>query len=169
MDPFAAALANLPTVRGNWLTLSGRNGCGKTMLARLLYAYARRVNPFGGSLWTQTDSNTSRRPGVVWLNEVDFVRRCKEGEYDLPEYLGEDWLVVMDDMGASRDKTGFAGDMLFRFCVARAERLTMFTTNFSAKQIAEQIDPRITSRLIRDGNQLINVTAGDYALRKQVA
>ena len=164
-NPFSVALAETATI-GPWLTLSGKNGCGKTMLAKQIFAYGQSVDPFSHSLWLATDSNTTRRPKVVWLDEVNFIKRCKDGEYDLPEYLAEDWLVVVDDLGASRDKTGFAGDMLFRLCNSRIGKFTIFTTNFNAKQIAEQIDPRITSRLIRDGNRFINITAGDYAIRQ---
>lgn len=167
-NPFIAALDD-PRPQGAWLTLSGRNGCGKTMLARQLFNYAARIDPFGGSIWKQTDSNTSRRPKVVWLDEVTFIGRCKDGEYDLPEYLGEDWLVVIDDLGASRDKTNFAGEMLFRLCNARAEKFMIFTTNLERKQIAETVDPRIASRMVRDNNRAITITAGDYGVRQTIA
>lgn len=165
-NPFHGALAT-PPCAGRWLTLAGLNGCGKTMLARQLYNHAKAINPFGGALWKKTDSNTSRRPNVVWIDEVEFSSRCKGGEYDLPEYLGEDWLVVLDDMGASRDTTGFVGDMIFRLCNARREGFTIFTTNLSHEQVATRIDPRVASRLIRDGNIAVRIKAGDYANRQR--
>ncbi len=167
-NPFAAALGE--TVgRGCWLTLSGKNGCGKTMLARQLFNFARRVDPYGSSIWRQTDSNTTRRPKVVWLDYVAFISRCKNGEHDLPEYLGEDWLVVMDDFGAARDKSGYDAEIAFRFCNARRDGFTIFTTNFERKDIADKIDPRISSRMVRDNNRAVTITAGDYGVRQTLA
>lgn len=150
-----------------WLTLSGLNGCGKTHLARRIYAHAAAYYPYSGPVWVASDSRrlNSRRPQCVWLDEVEFVHRCKNGEYDLPQYLGDDWLVVIDDLGASRDKSGFAGEMIFKLCNSRVGKLTLFTTNLTLPQISEQIDPRIASRLIRDGNKFLRIKAGDYAMR----
>ncbi len=166
--PIGAILADLVDIRlaPYWLTLSGVNGCGKTFLANQLGQHAQRVSPYASAPYERdkTDDN-DRRPRVVWFDEVNFVKRCRDGEYDLPEYLGRDWLVIIDDLGASRDKTGFAGDMLFRLCNARIGKFTMFTTNLDLPNIANRIDARITSRLIRDGNTFIRIEAGDYALR----
>ncbi len=169
-DPFTAALNQVTTPKpGTWLTLAGVNGCGKTMLANQAYSYVLRHYPFAGSVWIAGERwrLTTRRPRCVWIDEVSFSKRCKEGEYDLPEYLAEDWLVVLDDLGASRDKSGFTGEMLFRLCNARIGKFTLFTTNLDLRAIAEQIDPRITSRLIRDGNEFKAIAAGDYSLRKR--
>jgi len=152
-----------------WLTLSGPNGCGKTYLANALGQYAQAVSPYGSMLaWYDRDKkdDNDRRPRVVWFDEVNFIKRCREGEYDLPEYLGRDWFVIIDDLGASRDKTGFAADMLFRLCNARVGKFTLFTTNLDLPQIADRIDVRITSRLIRDANKFIRIKAGDYAMRR---
>lgn len=168
-DPFAAALASVSNPPPQtWLTLAGVNGCGKTMLAAQAFQFVSRNYPFAGSVWISGDRGrlTSRRPKCVWIDEVSFSKRCKEGEYDLPEYLGEDWLVVLDDLGASRDKSGFTGEMLFRLCNARVGKFTMFTTNLDLTGITTQIDPRIASRLIRDGNQFKAISAGDYSIRK---
>lgn len=169
-DPFSMAMNQVSNPKpGTWLTLAGVNGCGKTMLANQAFSYVSRHYPFAGSVWISGERGrlTTRRPKCVWIDEVAFSKRCKEGEYDLPEYLGEDWLVVLDDLGASRDKSGFTGEMLFRLCNARIGKFTLFTTNLDLRGIAEQIDPRITSRLIRDGNEFKAITAGDYSLRKR--
>lgn len=73
---------------------------------------------------------------------------------------------MLDDLGASRDKTGYTGECLFRLCNARVGKFTLFTTNLDLKGISERIDPRIASRLIRDGNEFKAITAGDYAIRQ---
>lgn len=167
-NPFEVALAGaINGTAPKWLTLAGVNGCGKTMLARQLFTYVARNYPHAtGPRIAGHGFLSSRRPEVVWIDEVRFVQRCKSGEYDLPEYLGEDWLVVVDDLGASRDKSGYAGEMLFKLCNARIDKFTVFTTNLALDQIGTQIDPRIMSRLIRDGNKFCHIKAGDYAVRQ---
>ena len=169
-DPFSQAIGEATNPKpGTWLTLAGVNGCGKTMLANQAYSYVSRHYPFAGSVWISGERGrlTSRRPKCVWIDEVSFSKRCKEGEYDLPEYLADDWLVVLDDLGASRDKSGFTGEMLFRLCNARIGKFTLFTTNLDLAGVSNQIDPRIASRLIRDGNEFKAITAGDYSIRKR--
>jgi DNA replication protein DnaC len=167
-NPFTAAMHGLTHGHAlKWLTLSGVNGCGKTLLARQLKNFVARNYPYAsGPRIAGHGFLSSRRPEVVWIDEVNFVQRCKSGEYDLPEYLGEDWLVVVDDLGASRDKSGYAGEMLFKLCNARIDKFTLFTTNLSLDQVGAQIDPRIMSRLIRDGNKFCQIKAGDYAVRQ---
>lgn len=150
-----------------WLTLSGVAGCGKTMLATMLFNEAKKHNPAGDGLWIDPTGRGARRPKNVWLDASRFADRMKEGEFDLPEYLVDDWLVVMDDLGASRDKTSFVADATYRFCNARRDKWTIFTTNLTLPEISERIDERVASRLIRDNNALISIRAGDYAMARR--
>jgi DNA replication protein DnaC len=155
-----------------WLTLAGIHGSGKTMLASQVFQAGRQYNPGeykNNPIWV-TGSGVhdphQRRPNCVWLHSAKFADRMRGGEYDLPEYLRADYLVVMDDLGAARDKTEFVVDALYRLADLRMHRWTIWTTNLSAKEINERMDPRISSRLIRDENKFVTITAGDYAMRK---
>ena len=111
---------------GHWLTLAGPVGCGKTMLARQIFAEAKKHNTAGNasiyvrSKWDESD----RRPGCAWFDVMTFAKRMRGGEYDLPEYLARDFIVVMDDLGAERDTSGFIADAMFRFCNARLGKWT---------------------------------------------
>ncbi len=88
------------------------------------------------------------------------------GEWDLPEYLRADYLVTVDDLGRSRDTAaGTFADGLCRLADNRLGRWMIWTTNLTLPEIASRLDPRIASRLIRDDNRLVNIKAGDYALR----
>src|ERR1043166_9356207 len=84
-----------------WLTYTGVPGCGKTMLARQVFEAARAHNPGEThTLWctgTGFYDERRRRPRRVWLSATEFADRMRRGEYDLPEYLGADFLVVLDD------------------------------------------------------------------------
>lgn len=149
-----------------WLTLSGVAGCGKTMLAEQIGRAAMPHNPGNVNLW----QSPRRRPKVVWMDATKFASRIKSGEeYDLPEYLGDDFLVVFDDLGTARDKTDYVADATYRFCNARREGWTVFTTNLTLGEISAKVDERVASRLIRDRNQMLRITAPDYALAKRAA
>lgn len=152
-----------------WLTFTGVPGCGKTFLARQIFEAAKPYNPGNPSLRISGSGyfdERRRRPGCVWLTATQFADRLRAKEYDLPEYLAADFIVVLDDLGAARDTTAFIAEAVYRLCNERLGRWTLFTSNLSATAIAEQIDPRVASRLIRDGNKAHRITAPDFALRR---
>jgi hypothetical protein len=152
-----------------WLTITGAQGVGKTMLARETFEFARaNCNPGRHSLWiagTGTYHESNRRPNCVWFSAAGFKDQMLGGDYDLPEYLRHDYLVVIDDLGAANDTRGGAlADGMYRLADQRAHRWMIWTTNLTLTEIAERLDPRISSRLIRDDNKLVHIDATDYAL-----
>lgn len=153
-----------------WITLTGKQGCGKTMLARQLYQQSKLTNPGRGSLWVSGNGvydSRDRRPNCVWSTSNDFADRMRNGEYDLPEYLRADYCVAIDDLGAARDKTEFVADGLYRLADQRMHRWMIWTTNLDLAEIGARLDPRISSRLIRDENVFATISAPDYAMRKR--
>ena len=158
-----------------WLTLTGVNGCGKTMLARQLYERGQTVNPGNPANnaiwppdWNESGSHVyfGRRPACRWFDERAFASRLRAGEYDLADYLRDDFMVVLDELGSTRDPTNFVADKLGELAERRMNRWTVWTTNLDLAEIAERLDARISSRLIRDENQVVRITADDYALRR---
>lgn len=154
-----------------WLTLSGDPGTGKTMLARQIFEQSKRHNPGRHSLWVPPSQATGvlrdsdRRPYCIWLDATKFAERLKSGEYDLPESLRPDWVVAFDDLGASRDKTDFVPEAIYRLATGRLGKWMLWTTNLTPAEIASRLDARITSRLLRDDNKLVTLKCRDYALR----
>lgn len=151
-----------------WLTFLGAPGVGKTCLARQLLEQAKLNNPGRHALWvsgTGIHREENRRPNCVWFTQAAFGDRMKGGEYDLPEYLRADYFVALDDLGAARDKTDFVSDGLFRLADNRAHRWMVWTSNLSLADVSAKLDARLSSRLIRDDNRLVTISAPDYALR----
>lgn len=155
-----------------WLTLLGVPGVGKTMLARQTFLQSRKCNPGDRSaIWvtgTGVYDEHNRRPRCVWFDAPAFKDRMLGGEYDLPEYLRADYLVVIDDLGAARDTRDNAlAEGIYRLANARAARWMIWTSNLSLADVQSRIDARVSSRIIRDDNRLVTISAQDYALAKR--
>lgn len=146
-----------------WLTIAGKQGNGKTLLARQIFEQARQINPARSGIWY----GPRRRPDCVWLDEVLFAKAITTDAY-LPEYLSDDYLVVLDDLGSAREQWDRVADALFRLANARLGKWTIWTTNLTHAEIAAK-EPRVASRIIRDGNKAVRITAPDYALRTRKA
>ena len=160
-----------------WLTFTGINGCGKTLLMTQLYAESVRINPGNpknNPIWPPTWQSYSRksvntydacRPPCRWFSEASLVRRMKDGEYDLPFDVRGDFCTALDEVGISRDPTNFVADALSSFFENRINKWALFATNLTLPEVASRIDARIASRMIRDLNRVIEIKASDYALR----
>jgi DNA replication protein DnaC len=152
-----------------WLTLLGAPGVGKTMLARQTFQQARNCNPGDKSAIWQTGTGVydpnNRRPRCVWFDAPEFKDTFLGGFWDLPEYLRADFIVVIDDLGANADtRDNRLADGLYRLANQRLGRWTVWTSNLSLADIGAKIDARVSSRLIRDDNRVVTITAPDYAL-----
>jgi DNA replication protein DnaC len=75
------------------------------------------------------------------------------------------WPVLfLDDIGAERDSTGFASENLNTLIGCRANRWTIITSNLMLEQLAA-IDPRISDRMIRKPNIVVEVNTVSHSLR----
>jgi hypothetical protein len=156
-----------------WLTLSGEPGCGKTLISTATFRQAAKSCEAATANHPQQTgvySERRRRPGTRWIDETRFAQLfLDDKQYDLPEHLAIEWLVCYDDLGSKRDAKDLIGDALYRLTNQRLGKWTLWSTNFSMEEIAKRIDPRVSSRLIRDNNRLVTITAGDYAKRPKGA
>lgn len=140
----------------HWLSLVGKSGTGKTHLAKGLRAYAE---------FSQLRNHPTLTNGVrfvYWPKALDAIRG---GDYGLADTIAQLNFVVLDDIGAERDPSGFAADKLSRILGERANKWTVITSNLSLAEIGERIDVRVVSRLIRGSNVVVESNAMDYALR----
>lgn len=154
-----------------WLTLLGAAGSGKTMLVTQTFREALKHrdaatadHPEQAGLYDET----RRRPGSRWIDETRFAHLyLTDHQYDLPEYIAHEWIVCFDDLGSKRDGKEVLADAIFRLANQRLGKWTLWSTNLTLDEIAKRIDPRVSSRLIRDGNRIVTITAGDYARRQK--
>jgi DNA replication protein DnaC len=146
-----------------WLSLLGTSGAGKSHLSawilRFFQCRVQRHFIHGKAGYVLSERTASYRD---W-------RRCsarfKNQEWDLVDAICEDWLCVLDDIGAEHDPNSFAASKLDEICNRRLGKWTVITSNLQLEQISAQMDPRIASRLLRGGNVVVGIDTEDYALR----
>ena len=156
--------------RPRWLTISGPYGCGKTFLARHTFIAAAKWCKERTADYVQPSGiyhEKTRRPMFRMLDEARFAQLLLDDrQYDLPEYLAHEWLVCFDDLGSKRDGKEVLADALLRLANQRLDKWTLWTTNLNLQELSNRIDGRVASRLIRDANRIVTITAGDYATRR---
>lgn len=132
-----------------WLTLYGKSGCGKTHLAK---ASCNCLKAFGKSsvqLWN-------------WSKLRDWLI---DGEHPGLMYQVQNMrYLFIDDVGAEYTATAksaaLTASVLYTLLEARLDKWTFLTSNLAP---ADWADVRITSRLYRGRNELVDMrTACDY-------
>ena len=143
----------------HWLTLSGVSGCGKTMLVREVFAFADRHL---GGVYNRT-AQCMQPSRLAFQKIVNMVDDWRDGVYRRQADEEAD-LLIIDDIGAERDGTGFVKGKLFDLLERRLGKWTILTTNLKLRSIQDNYDVRIASRIIRDGNIYRPVKSGDWWL-----
>lgn len=146
-----------------WLTLSGTSGIGKTHLAKAVRKQFLEQNRF--EHFPDYERNKIVGNTELYLDWRKFADDIRSGSYDrLVEDACEEWFVIIDDFGAERDPTGFVAAAADRILNGRRDKWTLITTNLGLEDVGKRMDVRIASRLVRDRNEFVQVTAPDYAL-----
>lgn len=162
------------------LTFVGPSGCGKTYMAERICAWMRqhgrgvfeRERFLSGredvkSLWVY------RQEGAFLVRWQRLINVMRNGEYGAMDRAAGDWFKAIDDigtdmMGSDNRATNFAVQKLGDLIDRRVRSWTIVTSNFSRKQIADEFDVRIASRLMRGSNQIVDCTGlRDYSIRRE--
>lgn len=130
-----------------WIFLHGRPGSGKTHLAR----EARKA--LGARARTQ-----------FWkCSRVTSMLRA--GEFDLRHQLTHLDVLFLDDLGVDRS-TDFMRAEWCNMLDDRLEKWTFITSNLSPAEIATDIHERLSSRLFRGMNTVVDMReADDYSFK----
>lgn len=164
LEAAAKFAASLNYTEPYWLTLIGESGIGKTHLAKAVWRQFMAENRFELQ-WSKAEQKTYGNTGQ-WCNWRKACAEFRDGAYGYIEDLCDEWFVVIDDLGAERDTTGFIASATDRILAGRKGKWTMITTNLTLKEIADRIDTRIASRMLRDGGVVVESRAGDYTLQR---
>lgn len=143
-----------------WLSLLGRSGSGKTFAARTIWDWYKQSPHWGEQF---TDGLNAGRfcdwPDVAWhLQQNEWTGMLDD--------IAQERVVVIDEIGADRDKNGHVRDCLARLCSKRVGKWTVFTSNMTIDEIETHIDQRVSSRMQRDGSVVVELNVRDYFVRK---
>ena len=137
------------------LTLCGHTGCGKSHLLQNAAAWLNR-RTYTCALYT-------------W---PQLLQKFKEDEQRAMETLKKFKALAVDDIGAEntvgRYTRGISAELLGRLVELRLGKWTLYATTYTMKGIENIYDPRVASRLIRNGGRTVDMTAAaDYPLTHQ--
>lgn len=151
-----------------WLSLLGNSGAGKTLIARIVYRLYRWK--FDGEInWTRSRLHGSHlyrfRCGFMnWGTVVN--QRMLKGDFRFLEDLRDYDFFAIDDIVAEHEKhRELSASKLYDVLEARLGKWTVITANLSLDQIGERLDPRISSRMLRGGSDVVDVEVPDFNLR----
>lgn len=162
---FAMCSATEPA---RWLSLLGPSGTGKTMLAKIISRFFRQrmdcVFGLNDEHQSSAERKIMRRGGFkAWSN---VMQDLLDGDYSGIRDLRDDWFVCLDDIGAEYVRNReLSVSKLYEILSARNGKFTVITANLSLQEVNTKMDARIASRLLRDGNVVVDVIAPDFNLR----
>lgn len=99
-----------------------------------------------------------------WCNWRKACSDFRDGSYGYIDDLCNEWFVIFDDIGAEQDNTGFIASAIDRIMAARQDKWTMITSNLRLQEIADKIDTRVASRMLRNNGVVVESKAEDYLL-----
>lgn len=146
-----------------WLTLLGSCGAGKTMLARIISSIFRQ-NLYGKVEHENAERIIYYKGGFIRWSTM--AQRLRDRDYDFFNDVCRHQFVAVDDIG-SEQRTDFVIAKLFEFCNESEKRWRVITGNLSLEGIERELDPRISSRMIRHSSVVVDVDCQDYNLRGQ--
>jgi DNA replication protein DnaC len=152
--------------QGHTLTFCGVSGTGKTMLANCILNELRK-NKWGFLDGVQGHFNGTKLVRADWMKR-DWRKISdgfKAGDYEIIEDMESVFILMLDDIGADYDPSSNSTSKLDRVLRSRAGKWTILTCNLTLSQIAETLDTRIASFLIRDENKVVEIEAVDYSFQ----
>ena len=150
--------------RGYMLSFLGKAGTGKTMLARAILDHAKRYH---GYFINENLCGITQRREIYFRTAKKIADMVYDRDREGLEDLAKAWLLVIDDLGTGFDKSGYALSEIENLIDRRLGKYTVITSNMDLSGVANNLDPRIASRLVRDNNIVVGCDTADYAMRNE--
>lgn len=151
---YCAELAASPA-RGRTLVIFGENGSGKTKLVKQVADWMKHYAAYM-PLVNRPDLEDSQ--GVAWQIYANWPTVIDEFQKRKEIAIVDDMmiasLVVLDDIGAEHDPSGYGKGQLYMVLTRREFKWNLITTNFPPKEWYEKFERRIASRLFRNAEHI---------------
>ena len=146
-----------------WLSLLGPSGSGKTYLADLTIQAIQRH----GLSPSEVLPEGIYRDGVRRVHfENALEHMLQTGEWGRFLDICGAKCALIDDIGLGVVPLEISKPKLASLAERRLNKWTLITSNLRLREIADQLDKRIASRMIRGGNQYVEVDVIDFNLRR---
>lgn len=147
-----------------WLSLVGISDTGKTHLAKRIYRKASRSGLFKTSMTDDKEEISYPVEFCYWPGRAEELQKNEDAKF---HHMKNVKFLVLDDIGAIVDKSGFVTSKLGILMGQRENMWTVVTANLGPAEIAAKLDTRIASRMIRGRNVLVQCNTTPFALRKK--
>ncbi len=137
-----------------WLSLLGNGGAGKTHLAMALYQRFRpkMVKSRDGNSASGFREKLQKKQKFNWAY---ITQKIRDRDYGIVSYICDDVdFAVIDDLGAGYDSE-ITKAKASEIAERRIGKPTIWTSNLDLERIAERIDARVASRLLRHGSKVV--------------
>jgi len=138
IEEATAFLESIQSQRGVWLSLLGKSGVGKTMISRIIRNYVGENTRLSSRF-------------IKWTTAVDYMRK---GDYGVIDEMKRIEVLFVDDIGAAYE-TQLSKAKIEEIADYRLGKPTLWTSNLSLEDVAAEIDVRVSSRMVRDGNRVV--------------
>lgn len=141
-------------VHGRSVVIFGENGTGKTRLLRRAFIWMQSVAQL---LPLVQRPDIEGQTGLAWGKYVHWPSLVndlqKQPDLNLEEFYQCN-LLVLDDIGAEHDPSGYGREQLYLLLNRREFNWNLISTNFPPGQWAHKFDRRISSRLFRNAEHI---------------
>tara|TARA_R110000824_G_scaffold219881_1_gene406892 strand:- start:45 stop:680 length:636 start_codon:yes stop_codon:yes gene_type:complete len=148
-------------IEPHWCTLLGSSGTGKTYLAKQCH---KKIKQLGLDLYQHKITKIPQQKLMRWFYWPKFVRQLRGGAFTLVDAAVEADILFIDDLGAEY-KTDYITGALTEICDQRLGKWTFITSNLRLDGIADMVDTRVASRIVRGENIVAETSALDFVLR----
>lgn len=149
--------------RGRLVILYGPNGCGKTHAAKSLRTWFNAVRLKIGPVAVQTDEGSEAQIADcayrMWPAVVDGFKR---DQWEITQILSNEYLTILDDVGAEHDPSRIGIEKLYLILSRREQKHTLITTNVPPQHWETKFEKRIASRLFRNSTHINLSEVPDY-------
>lgn len=148
---FAQDLYHHPKT-GRLIIIYGPNGCGKTMAIRCLKSWFDVIRIKIGPVAVVSDEGHAEAvlPNCCYRMWPAVVKGFKQEQFLIVDHLMNEFLTIIDDVGAEHDPSRFGLEELYLIMSRRESKFTIITTNIQPADWENKFERRIASRMMRN-------------------